>query len=169
MELASGRHFEQEQRLAMRSSRRAVHGRRECRYTLYAATVPPRSLPSASCILRRSSSRRTRQLARHASTAGPFGASPPPAPGAAASGLPFDARNGRGTPRTRVARALSGSMLREGSHAPCRRRRPFGFDAIKRQVSCVCVCRASPKLSCWSGAACRFTSQSPLRLDGLRC
>ena len=33
------------------------------------------------------------------------------------------------TPHTRVARALSGNMRREGSHAPCRRRRPFCFDA----------------------------------------
>ena len=95
--------------------------------------------------------------------AGPFGVSVPPAPGPAASTLHLPARNGRGTRRTRVTRALSVSMLHEGSHAPCRRRRPFGFDAIQQQVSCVCVCRASPTLSCWSGAACRFTSQSPLQ------
>ncbi len=91
-----------------------------------------------------------------------------------ASALPLDARNGGGASRARVARALSGNMLREGSHAPRRRRRPFGLDATGQpgRVGCVRVCRGSPTLSGWSGAACRFTNQSPLQscsLDGLRC
>ena len=72
----------------------------------------------------------------------------------------------RGTPRTRLTLALCGNMLREGSHAPCRRRRQFGgFNANRQRVtgSCVRVCRGHPTLSCWSGAACRFTNQSPLQ------
>ncbi len=90
---------------------------------------PPRHalcrLRMASC-RRRGSSRRTRQLARQPTTLGPFGGSSSPHLQALlllTSVLALDARHGRSTPRTRVARALSGSMRREGSHAPCRRRR----------------------------------------------
>ena len=54
-------------------------------------------------------------------------------------------------------------MLREGSHAACRRWRPFGFDVIQRQVGCVRACRGRPTRSCRSGAACGFMSQSPLQ------
>ena len=54
-------------------------------------------------------------------------------------------------------------MLREGSHGPCRRRRPFGSDATHQRVSCACMCRGRPTRSCCSGAARRFTSQSPLQ------
>ena len=113
----------------------------------------------------------TRQLARRPSTLGPFeGSSPPaPAPATAASGLHLDARHGRGTPRTRVARALSGNMLREGSHAPCRRRRPFGIDAARQRVSCVRVGRGLRHGAAGQAPLAVSRARVPCSLDGLCC
>ena len=108
---------------AMRSSGRAFDGHRECPPYFVRRSCPAR----ARCRLRCSCSWRTifgcAKLLRHA-----------PARGASS--------------KRRVARALSGKMRREGSHASCRRRRRFGLDATRQRVSCVRVCRDRPTRSC---------------------
>ena len=70
--------FDEAQRVS--SGRPGQTGSGSAPRNLYAAAAPLGSLPSASGILRRGSSRRTRQLARRPSTPGPFESSSSPAP-----------------------------------------------------------------------------------------
>ena len=60
-------------------------------------------------------------------------------------------------------------MLRKGSHAPCRRRRPFGFD-VTHSASAACACAVAVRHGA-AGQAPLAASRAkvPCSLDGLPC